>query len=197
MTYDISSFTELLPEGLTQGKILSDVFLLIMREKDSGLHLPLLLDKAGFELLRTAMEQQHYPETRLMLKLAHTFGITPTRVVVRYTPAGGFFTTIYWQQNGMEEEHILNTELAQGVATAMEEGCPIVIYRRDFERLHNRHTEEGQVAIPLSAMSGDLLREALKLAVENDDFEMASQLRDEINNRNARTADEASEDADR
>lgn len=197
MTYDTDAFIELQPEGLTQGKVLSDVCLLIMREKENGLHLPLLIDRAGFDLLRTAMERQHFPETELMLKLAHTFGIKPTRVVVRYTPAGTFFATIFWQQSNAGEEHILNMELAQGVATGMEERCPIIISRSDFERLHSRQNREGQVSIPLSAMSGDLLREALKLSVENDDFELASQLRDEINRRNAPQGEDTKHHSDR
>ena len=118
-----------------------------------------------------------------MGKLARVFAITPRRVVVRYTQAGHFFATIFWQQAGSNDEHILNTELAQGIATSLEQGCPIVIYREEFNRLHNCQSKEGQVAIPLTAMSGDLLKEALRLAVESDNFELASQLRDEINSR--------------
>lgn len=183
MTYDTQDYIELTPEGLTQGTTLTDVFLLIMRESEGSRHLPLILDKQGFQLICQALENQHFPETKLMGKLARVFAITPRRVVVRYTQAGHFFATIFWQQAGSNDEHILNTELAQGIATSLEQGCPIVVYREEFNRLHNRQSKEGQVAIPLTAMSGDLLKEALRLAVESDNFELASQLRDEINSR--------------
>ena len=39
------------------------------------------------------------------------------------------------------------------------------------------------MALPLAAMSNNLLKEALKSAVEDDNFELASVLRDELNKR--------------
>lgn len=55
--------------------------------------------------------------------------------------------------------------------------------RQEFDLLYSRQNGEGQVAVPITAMSGDLLKEALRQAVESENFELASQLRDELKSR--------------
>ncbi len=183
------------PEGLTQGVSLPDAYLLILREKGGGRHLPLLLDRDGFSLLLRATKHHEYPETRLMGKLAQAFGIRLDYARIQCADTGRYYTTLCFGQtgNGATEERQLDVSLAQGIVAAMEAGRPVCIGRHDFERLYNRQKAHGQVRVPIASMGNDLLREALKLAVENDNFELASQLRDELRGRDAATPETPAE----
>lgn len=178
------NFIELVPEALTQGVSLPGAYLLIMREKEGKRHLPLLLDAKGYEIMRQAIAEKEFPTTRLMSKLAMTFDISLQHVLIRYARTGKFFASLFlMQEEGGIRERILNVEIANGLAAAIEKGCPIFIFSEEFERLYSRQDGEGKVAIPLSSMGKDLLAEALRQAVETENFELASQLRDEMKKR--------------
>ena len=63
------------------------------------------------------------------------------------------------------------------------------------EHLFNRqsvHNMGGQnkMALPLNALSPDMLRRALKQAIEDENYELASMLRDEMKQREKRNLDE-------
>ncbi len=185
---DSASIIRLVPEGLTQGVALPDAFLLIMREEEGFRHLPLLVERAGYELLRRAVTKNEFPETRLMGKLAKMYDITLESATIRYARTGKFFVSLLFRQPKDEEtdasnDRILNLEVAQGIAAAIEAHAPILMLRQEFDLLYSRQNGEGQVAVPITAMSGDLLKEALRQAVESENFELASQLRDELKSR--------------
>ena len=55
--------------------------------------------------------------------------------------------------------------------------------RKVFETQLGRQRGDGMVALPISAMSRELLDEALKSAVAEENFELASLIRDEIKSR--------------
>lgn len=183
---DSAPIIRLVPEGLTQGVTLPDAFLLIMREEDGNRHLPLLIDREGHELLRRAVTENDFPETRLMGKLGKMFDICLLGATIRYARTGKFFVSLHFRQSYEEEEpadRILNLDVARGIAAALENKAPILMLQQEFEMLYNQQNGEGQVAVPITAMSGDLLKEALRQAVENENFELASQLRDELKSR--------------
>ena len=178
------NFIELMPEALTKGVSLPGAYLLIMREKEGKRHLPLLLDTKEYEIMRQAIVEKEFTTTRLMTKLAMTFDISLQHVMIRYARTGKFFASLFLiQEEGGIREKILNVDIASGLAAAIEVGCPIYIYIEEFESLYSRQDGEGKVAIPLSSMGKDLLAEALKQAVEAENFELASQLRDEMKKR--------------
>lgn len=185
---DSTDTIRLVPEGLTQGVALPGALLLLMREEQGTRHLPLLIDRDGYELLHKATTQHLFPETRLMGKLAKMFDISLQSAVIHYAPTGRFFVSLHFRQAagsepGEPRRRILNLGIAQGIVAALENGAPVLISRAEFDRLYSRQGGDGQVAVPITAMSSDLLKEALRQAVESENFELASQLRDELKSR--------------
>lgn len=185
---DTTDLIRLFPEGLTQGVALPDAFLLLMREEQGRRHLPLLIDRDGYELLRKAVTRRLFPETRLMGKLAKLFDISLQSATIHYAPTGKFLVALLFRQNDNDapdepRHRLLNLDIAQGIAAALEHNVPIFIHRAEFDRLYSRQNSDGQVAVPITTMSADLLKEALRQAVESENFELASQLRDELRSR--------------
>ena len=61
--------------------------------------------------------------------------------------------------------------------------CPITIGEALLEHQYMREVGDGMYSIPVNSVSVDALKEALKRAVEDENYELASQLRDEIERR--------------
>ena len=66
---------------------------------------------------------------------------------------------------------------------ALTYGCPIYIRSQLFEQQYVRELGEGVVSFPINALSLELLEDVLRTAVENENYELASQIRDEIKRR--------------
>ena len=176
-------YVELVPEGLTRGVSLQEAYFLMLREKEGKRFLPSLLEKEEYDQLMSALHRKQYQTTRLMSRLAHRFGITIEAVHVFYPPHGNLNATLVFS-NQMTTERIA-CNVADGITAALENHCPILMKRDMFEEQINRQKGEGQVSMPITAMNKKLLEEAMHAAVEEENFELASVLRDEIKMREA------------
>ena len=188
--FDKGALIPLQPEGLTRSTTLREAYMVILKEeREGGRHLPLLIDRAGYELLERVFATQDDAPLSLALDVATLYDITLTEVVVGLQENGHIGAEMHFRQpqsQGWETvERTLFVPLATGIAAAVEDGCRVSIHAMDFELLYARSPKEGQVAIPIATMTDDLLSEALREAVENEWFELASQLRDELKNRHA------------
>lgn len=175
------NYIELEAVGLTQGVSLQEAYILVLKEAGGERHMPALVGKKDFLRLQRAMTKGEFPTTGLMSRLAKAFGISLDHVLL-LTPHDGRSPALltFEQDKGYQT---LETDVATAVMAAMENHCPIYTYRALFERQYGSQTKDGQVAIPISVMSRQLLEEALQAAVKEENFELASLLRDELKGR--------------
>ena len=176
-------YVELIPEGLTRGVSLQEAYFLMLREKEGTRYLPSLLNQDEYEQILSAIQNKQFFRTRLMSRLAHRFNIHLEAVHVFYTPQGTLSATLVFNQAETTEK--MPCDIAEGIASALENQCPILILRNKFEEQILRQKGEGQVSLPIAAMNKKLLEEALKAAVSEENFELASVIRDEIRKREA------------
>ncbi len=187
MTDEQERITRLIPEGLTKSTTLKEAYMLMMKEVEGKRHLPLLINRQEYDLLLECLSKGTYPGTDMMARLAAAFAIMLDGVAIHRDSKGRFFTTLHFtqaQENGTKFNiQTVRSDIAHGIIAAMRTECDIWISQTLFDTLYGKHPDGGQMAVPITSMSCDLLREALRLAVENDDFEIASVLRDELKNR--------------
>lgn len=176
-------YVELIPEGLTRGVSLQEAYFLMLRDKEGKRFLPALLDKEEYEQIILAINQKKYPSTRLMSLLAHRYNIKLESVHVFYPPHGNLSASLIFN-NQVTTERIA-CDIAEGIIAALNNNSPILMQRSMFEEQILRQKGEGQVSMPITAMNMKLLEEALQAAVEQENFELASVLRDEIKLREA------------
>ena len=62
-------------------------------------------------------------------------------------------------------------------------GCSVTISEALLERQYMREVGDGMYSIPVNSVNIEALKEALQRAVEEENYELASQLRDEIERR--------------
>lgn len=178
------NYIELKVEGLTRGRDFQDACILVLREMDGEHFFPVLIDPCGCDKIRKALQNKDFTCSHLMVKLATRLGLLPIGVRLMQ-PANGQTNALIDFEFSNEVVSI-TTNVADAVVAAVETNTALWVQRRIFERqteLNNSSGETQSMALPITAMNDKLLADALQSAVDDDNFELASILRDELNKR--------------
>lgn len=177
------NYIELKVEGLTRGRELKDAYILILREREGERIFPVLIDEEGFNMIMQAMRNKDYTCSHLMVKLASRVGMTPTGIRLMQPANGKTQALIDFEL--VNEIVSITTPIAEAVVTALETRSSLWVQRTTFERQTRMNKNGGSqnMALPITAMSDKLISDALQAAVKEDNFELASILRDELNKR--------------
>lgn len=177
------NYIELKVEGLTRGRELKDAYILILREREGERIFPVLIDEEGFNMIMQAMRNKDYTCSHLMVKLASRVGMTPIGIRLMQ-PANGK-TQALTDFELVNEIVSITTPIAEAVVTALETRSSLWVQRTTFERQTRMNKNGGSqnMALPITAMSDKLISDALQAAVKEDNFELATILRDELNKR--------------
>ena len=177
------NYIELKVEGLTRGRELKDAYILILREREGERIFPVLIDEEGFNMIMQAMRNKDYTCAHLMVKLASRVGMTPIGIRLMQPANGKTQALIDFEL--VNEIVSITTPIAEAVVTALETRSSLWVQRTTFERQTRMNKNGGSqnMALPITAMSNKLISDALQAAVKEDNFELATILRDELNKR--------------
>lgn len=177
------NYIELKVEGLTRGRELKDAYILILREREGERIFPVLINEEGFNMIMQAMRNKDYTCSHLMVKLASRVGMTPIGIRLMQPANGKTQALIDFEL--VNEIVSITTPIAEAVVTALETRSSLWVQRTTFERQTRMNKNGGSqnMALPITAMSDKLISDALQAAVKEDNFELASILRDELNKR--------------
>lgn len=177
------NYIELKVEGLTRGRELKDAYILILREREGERIFPVLIDEEGFNMIMQAMRNKDYTCSHLMVKLASRVGMTPIGIRLMQPANGKTQALIDFEL--VNEIVSITTPIAEAVVTALETRSSLWVQRTTFEHQTRMNKNGGSqnMALPITAMSDKLISDALQAAVKEDNFELATILRDELNKR--------------
>lgn len=191
--------------GLSYSQTQTGAYALVLGEDDGRRRLPIII--GGFEAQAIAIELESMKPSRplthdLFRSFAETFAIDITEVIIYNLVEGVFFAKLICNRDGEEAE--IDTRTSDGIALAVRFGCPIYTYEFILssagiilEEEASDEDEDGLEAqleiaetsaeekVSLDDMSVDDLQEQLSNAIAQEDYERASQIRDEINRRGA------------
>lgn len=168
-------------------------YALILTETEGDRRLPIII--GGVEAQAIAIQVEHIKPARplthdLFKNVADTLGFTLKEVIINDLVEGIFHAKLVVEQNGLEVE--IDARSSDAIALALRFDCPIYTYEfiLGAAGLKVEEGEEGEetaekpkaVRTP-AAMSVEELQTMLQEALENEDYERASQLRDEIKRR--------------
>jgi bifunctional DNase/RNase len=195
--------------GISYSQTQSGAYALVLSEEEGNRRIPIIV--GGFEAQAIAIELEGLAPPRplthdLFKKFADSYGIHIMEVNIHKLEDGVFFANILCDNGG--ERTTLDARTSDAIALALRFKCPIYTTEEivekagivlDFEKgsdLENpdvteeKETEEPPVKIKkggprpdLSNTSMDELRSMLAEAVSKEDYEKASEIRDEINRR--------------
>ncbi|HNQ83288.1 MAG TPA: bifunctional nuclease family protein [Bacteroidales bacterium] len=182
--------------GMSYSQSQSGAYALILGEVKGNRRLPIII--GGAEAQAIAVELEKIKPTRplthdLFKNFADTYHIQVKEVIIDQFRQGVFHAKLVCMQN--EKESLIDSRTSDAVALAIRFKCPIYTYEKIMAEAGMIMDENANLSdtmtTPLEESSEssfkDLnlaeLEELLQKAVDREDYEKASQIRDEIKKR--------------
>ena len=162
----------------------ADAYALVLEEVDGGRKLPIIIVQQEAQAIKVMMMKYQPPRPLthdLFQTLTMHLGTTLKQIVIYKAKDGVFYSYLYFDKEG--EEIKIDARTSDAVALALRYKCPMYTTQSIMESEHLHDMGEGKFSVPISSVSLQMLEEALQSAIEKEEYEQASQLRDEIRKR--------------
>lgn len=169
-------------------------YALILSELEGDRRLPIII--GGVEAQAIAIQVENIKPARplthdLFKNVADTLGITVKEVIINDLVEGIFHAKLVLDQNGHEVE--IDARSSDAIALALRFDCPIHTYEFILSAAGlkveegEEEAEESKAQVKsekkAASMTIEELRSKLEEALDNEDYERASKIRDEIKKR--------------
>jgi bifunctional DNase/RNase len=181
--------------GMSYSQSQSGAYALIMGEVEGKRRLPIII--GGFEAQAIAIELEKMKPSRplthdLFKSFAESFNVDIKEVIINKFFEGVFYAKLICEYSGEKIE--IDSRTSDAVAIALRFHCPIYTYEeilasagiemdKDILVEEEKDMEQSQDENVYEEYSIDELHDLLKKAIEGEEYEKASIIRDEINKR--------------
>ena len=185
--------------GLSYSQTQSGAYALVLSEVEGNRRLPIII--GGFEAQAIAIELEKMVPTRplthdLFKSFASTFNITVTEVIIYKLAEGIFYSKLVCEQNGDIVE--IDARTSDAIAIGVRFECPVYTYEsilssagilldqdalEEDDLLTEAMEEEPKQTI--ETISLQELKNQLNQAIDDENYEIASKIRDEIKKRSS------------
>ncbi|MCX7953755.1 MAG: bifunctional nuclease family protein [Bacteroidales bacterium] len=195
--------------GISYSDIYTGAYALILEEENGGKRLPIVI--GAFEAQSIAIQIEKIKPPRpithdLFVSVASAYKIELKEVNIYKLEEGIFYANLILRQN--DNEVVIDSRTSDAVALAIRFNCPIYTTQEIMDKAgiymsfegeekegtqqkeksnkikkHEAEKERSERKNPFAKYSLEELERMLKKAVENEDYEKASAIRDEINRR--------------
>lgn len=186
--------------GLSYSQTQSGAYALVLGESEGNRRLPIII--GGFEAQAIAIELENMTPSRplthdLFKSFADTFEISVSEVIIYNLVEGIFFSKLICNKDGKEIE--IDTRTSDAVALAVRFDCSIYTYEfilssagivldedtsiNPEEELEEVLSDEPGEETTIDKKETAELEDLLKNALEREDYETASKIRDELKKR--------------
>ncbi|MDB4851355.1 bifunctional nuclease family protein [Flavobacteriaceae bacterium] len=201
------SLIKLTIKGISYSQTQSGAYALVLSEMEGKRTLPIIIGAFEAQSIAIALEKEIRPPRPLTHDLFKTFSerfkITVKQVIIHKLVDGIFFSSLICDKDGVEE--IIDTRTSDAIAIAIRFLAPIYTYENILDKAGIYLKVEEEIAIKeilepeaiqvtidqadslsssnFSNYSMQELHDQLKEAVENENYEKAAKIRDEISKR--------------
>ena len=184
--------------GMTYSESSTGAYVLILGDKNSLRRLPIVIGGNEAQAIAVGIERQQNsrPLTHdLLLKFASTFNVKVVEVVINRFRDGVFYAMLVCQQG--DEMVLIDARPSDAIAIAVRLGCEIYAYETVLDEagiimddMNENDSSDSSDSINKVQDEPDLelltiseLEDLLQRAIDEEDYEKAAQIRDEINGR--------------
>jgi bifunctional DNase/RNase len=188
--------------GLSYSQTQSGAYALVLAEVGGKRRLPIII--GGFEAQAIAIELEKMTPTRplthdLFKSFATAFDIEVKEVVIYNLVEGIFYSKLICEKDGLTTE--IDARTSDAIAIGVRFNCPVYTFEsilasagilldensndNDFAFGEEEDEKIDKPKETINSLSTEELESQLNNALENEDYELASKLRDEMNKRNS------------
>ena len=178
----------------------NNAYVLLLNELEGKRQLPIVIGWCEARSIALALEDSDPPERPLthdlFLSISNNFDINISKVVIHTLNEGIFHASFFCNSKGKKEVEI-DARTSDAVALAVRFKCPIFTYENVLSKagiildktlednlIFGKEKEKTSEENALKNLTLNKLKNLLKKAIEAEDYEKASEIRDEINSRN-------------
>ena len=198
------NLVQLLINGISYSQTQNGAYALILSEIEGERKLPIVIGTNEAQSIAIAIEKEIKPPRPLTHDLFKNFcvrfDIKIKQVIIHKLVDGVFYSSVICERDGIEE--IIDSRSSDAIALAIRFEAPIYTYENILEKagvvlkiekeideksllkeLFSDEKAEITTIDDLKEKSKKELEELLKIAVQNENYESAAKIRDEISNR--------------
>lgn len=162
----------------------ADAYALVLEEVDGNRKLPIIIGSLEAQAIKIVMMEYKMPRPLthdLFLTLTKELGATLKKVLIYKVKDGVYYSYLFIEQEGRELK--IDSRTSDAIALAMRCKCPIFTTAEIMESEQLHEASETAFTVNVNMVDIRVLKEALAKAVEEENYEQASRLRDEIKRR--------------
>jgi bifunctional DNase/RNase len=196
-------FVQLDISAIRQSDSQNNAYVLLLNETNGKRQLPIVIGWCEARSIAIALdgtEEPNRPLTHDLLKtLGDSFDITVQKIIIHTLIEGIFHASFHCKHTVSGEEVEIDSRTSDAIAIAIRYGCPIFTYENILARagiiINSAREKDEEFSLDLeedksmeedniTAFGIKKLKKLLNDAIEEEDYEKASKLRDEIKKRN-------------
>lgn len=197
------NLVQLLINGISYSQTQNGAYALILSELEGKRKLPIVIGTNEAQSIAIAIEKEIKPPRPLTHDLFKNFcvrfDIKIKQVIIHKLVDGVFYSSVICERDGIEE--IIDSRSSDAIALAIRFEAPIYTYENILEKagviikvekeiderslLKELFSDENSevASSELKEKTTKELEELLKIAIQNENYESAAKIRDEISNR--------------
>ena len=185
------SLIELKVNRISYSQSQNGAYALILEEIDGKRKLPIVIGGFEAQSIAIALDKEIQPPRPLthdlFKNLANNYNIIIKQVIIHKLVDGIFFSSIICERD--KEEEIFDARTSDAIALALRFGSPIYTYDKILDKagiiLKKEIKEKKEKKFDESFKGYNIkqLNKKISKAIEDEDYELAAKLRDEINQR--------------
>ena len=194
--------------AIKQSESQNNAYVLLLNETTGKRQLPIVIGLCEARSIAIALDGSEKPDRPLTHDLfkdvTDKFNITVQKVVIHTLIEGIFHSSFHCKHKVTGEEVTIDSRTSDAIAISVRYGCPIFTYEdiltragmifnnirsQENEELNLKEEKENKMANAqeeISSLSMPKLKKMLASAIEQEDYEKASEIRDEINKRKSK-----------
>ena len=196
-------FVQLDIAAIRQSDSQNNAYVLLLNETNGKRQLPIVIGWCEARSIAIALDGTEEPDRPLTHDLLKTFGdsfdITVQKVIIHTLIEGIFHASFHCKHTISGEEVKIDARTSDAIAIAIRYGCPIFTYEdilaragiiinsareKDEEFSLDREEDKTMEDDNITTFGLEKLKKLLATAIDEEDYEKASELRDEIKKRN-------------
>lgn len=174
--------------GITYSQIERGVYAIILQQENTNRRLPIVIGTSEAQSIECKLQNIKTPRPLthdLMISCLRNYGVEITEIYIRRLPNGVFTADLILSSD--EKTIIMDSRSSDAIALALRSDAPIYTSQEVMDEagfdVKDTNKKQEKAPVSYSEMSIDELNKMLQIAVENEQYEEASRIKKEIDNK--------------